>query len=105
MVTLNFLTNGGDEYFIQELSNASRLSLYEEKGYGEKINYPNVDIAGDPRHNLNFSYTGGEQDAFAEYVVAFHPTAAKAYNLVEKSMNKNNRAISIVGDSQQVLIE
>ena len=78
MVTLNFLANGGDDYPIQELSEPNRLNLYAGRGYREKIGYPNADITKDPGRNSKFSYTGGVQDAFAEYMSVFHPNRSAA---------------------------
>ena len=41
-------------------------------GFGEDIDYPDGDLSADPGLNSAFSYTGGEQDALAEYLGAFH---------------------------------
>jgi hypothetical protein len=78
MVTLNFLAHGGDDYPFQELSNPNRLNLYGGRSYGEKVDYPSVDSTRDPGLSSEFSYTGGEQDAFAEYMFTFHLSASEA---------------------------
>ncbi len=79
-VTLNFLANGGDSYPFDKLSNPDRRNLYEGKGWGEKIDYPDENLAADPGKNSAFSKTGGEQDALAEYLIAMYPTPDKAFD-------------------------
>jgi 2',3'-cyclic-nucleotide 2'-phosphodiesterase (5'-nucleotidase family) len=85
LVTLNFLANGGDAYPFDQLSNPDRVNLYEGAGFGESTDYPDATLTNDPGNNSSFSYTGGEQDAFAEYLKTFHPDAASAYNKAETS--------------------
>jgi 2',3'-cyclic-nucleotide 2'-phosphodiesterase (5'-nucleotidase family) len=80
LVTLNFLAGGGDGYPFADLSNPDRINLYEGKGFGEATDYPDGDLSADPGKNSSFSYTGGEQDALAEYLLAFHADASSAYS-------------------------
>ena len=91
LVTLNFLANGGDNYPFDQLSNPNRMNLYEGKAYGEDTDYPDAQLTRDPGRNNSFSYTGGEQDAFAEYLMAFHSTPGKAYSAVEKDRPEDSR--------------
>jgi len=95
MVTLNFLANGGDDYPFQELSEPNRLNLYAGRGYGEKVDYPNADTTKDPGRNSKFSYTGGEQDAFAEYMSAFHSNLSEAYSLKEQNNQQDKRVVKL----------
>ena len=83
LVTLNFLANGGDDYPYDKLSDPQRRNLYKGTGYGEKTDYPDEDLSKDPGDNSDFSYTGGEQDALAEYLMTFHATADKAFPVEE----------------------
>ncbi len=78
-VTLNFLANGGDNYPFDQLSKPDRRNLYEGKGYGEEIDYPDENLDRDPGLNNSFSRTGGEQDALAEYMLAMYPNPDKAF--------------------------
>lgn len=91
LVTLNFLAQGGDDYPFDTLSDPDRRNLYEGKGYGEDIDYPDENLAADPGMNSSFSYTGGEQDALAEYMMAFHQTQQKAFAKAEVPRNKDRR--------------
>ena len=95
MVTLNFLANGGDDYPFKELSAPNRLNLYAGRGYGEKVDYPNADTTKDPGRNSKFSYTGGEQDAFAEYMYAFHANLSEAYSLKEQNIQQDKRVVKL----------
>ncbi len=95
MVTLNFLANGGDDYPFKELSAPNRLNLYAGRGYGEKVDYPNADTRKDPGRNSKFSYTGGEQDAFAEYMSAFHSNLSEAYSLKEQNIQQDKRVVKL----------
>ncbi len=91
LVTLNFLAGGGDAYPYDKLSNPERRNLYEGKGYGEETDYPDENLAADPGKNSSFSYTGGEQDAMAEYLAAFHPSEGEGYNIAETDRNEDRR--------------
>jgi 2',3'-cyclic-nucleotide 2'-phosphodiesterase (5'-nucleotidase family) len=91
LVTLNFLANGGDDYPYSELSNPDRKNLYEGKGYGEETDYPDGILTNDPGKNSSFSRTGGEQDALAEYLMEFHPTADKAFSIAETPRGEDKR--------------
>ncbi len=91
LVTLNFLANGGDDYPFEKLSNPQRRNLYEGKGYGDAEDYPDENLNKDPGKNSSFSKTGGEQDAIAEYLQAFHATPEKAYSKAETSKEEDVR--------------
>lgn len=91
LVTLNFLANGGDDYPYDRLSDPQRHNLYEGKGYGEDVDYPDEDLSRDPGANSSFSYTGGEQDALAEYLGAFHGSAATGYGMEETARSEDQR--------------
>jgi 2',3'-cyclic-nucleotide 2'-phosphodiesterase (5'-nucleotidase family) len=90
-VTLNFLANGGDGYPFDQLSQPNRINLYEGAGFGEEVDYPDANLAADPNRNTSFSYTGGEQDALAEYLLANHGTPAQAYSAAETPRSKDMR--------------
>ena len=79
IVTLNFLANGGDGYPFDALAQPNRTNLYEGTGFGEDIDYPDANLGNDPGANSSFSYTGGEQDAFAEYLAVFHSSESDAF--------------------------
>lgn len=91
MVTLNFLANGGDAYPFAQLKNPQRRNLYKGRGYGEKKDFPAEYLNKDPNKNSSFSYTGGEQDALAEYLLANFATIKRAYNKVETPIAKDKR--------------
>jgi len=78
LVTLNFLANGGDAYPFTDadLSAPNRVNFYEGTGFGEDIDYPDATLANDPGANSTFSYTGGEQDALAEYLLSQFPESS-----------------------------
>ena len=86
LVTLNFLANGGDGYPYDKLANPSRVNLYEGTGFGEDTDYPDANFGNDPGKNSSFSYTGGEQDAFAEYLQEFYGEPAGAFSMAENAM-------------------
>ncbi len=91
LVTLNFLANGGDKYPYAKLAKANRRNLYKGKGYGEKVDFPDENLSKDPGKNNSFSRTGHEQEALAEYLMAFHPTSAKAFSYAETPRAKDKR--------------
>ena len=91
LVTLNFLANGGDGYPYGELSDPQRRNLYEGTGFGEETDYPDENLSNDPGMNDGFSYTGGEQDALAEYLMEFHPTADTAFDQEETDRSADER--------------
>lgn len=91
MVTINFLANGGDNYPFDKLSNPDRRNLYKGLAYGEKVTYPEENIQNDPGKNSSFSYTGGEQDAIAEFLQANYPTPEKAYPYAETPRKQDKR--------------
>ena len=91
MVTLNFLANGGDGYPFDSLSAPNRINYYSGTGFGEAIDFPDGELANDPGNNSTFSYTGGEQDAMAEFMSTFHPDNASAYNIAETDANQDTR--------------
>ncbi|MGB0707696.1 MAG: hypothetical protein ACPGTI_10865, partial [bacterium] len=83
------------DYPFKELSAPNRLNLYAGRGYGEKVDYPNADTTKDPGRNSKFSYTGGEQDAFAEYMSAFHSNLSEAYSLKEQNIQQDKRVVKL----------
>lgn len=91
LVTLNFLSNGGDDYPYGKLANADRRNLYSGKGYGEKVDYPDENLSKNPGQSRSFSRTGHEQDSLAEYMMNFHPTSAKAFAKAETPRSKDQR--------------
>lgn len=93
MVTLNFLANGGDGYPFDQLSAPNRINYYDGIGFGEPIDFPDGDLGNDPGFNSSFSYTGGEQDAVAEYMSTFHPGNATAYNISETDSDQDTRIV------------
>jgi hypothetical protein len=95
LVTLNFLANGGDGYPFAALSDPQRVNLYEGKGYGEETDYPDANLSNDPGRNSRFSYTVGEQDAFAEYMQAFHATPQQAYDVAETNAAQDQRLVAL----------
>lgn len=92
LVTLNFLANGGDSYPYPDLSNPNRMNFYDGLGYGETTDYPDGDLSNDPGENTSFSYTGGEQDALAEYLLETHPQS-NPYNKAETPISGDLRII------------
>ncbi len=93
MVTLNFLANGGDGYPFGTLSAPNRLNYYTGTGFGETVDFPDGDLANDPGNNSLFSYTGGEQDAMAEFMSTFHPDNASAYDISETPADQDTRIV------------
>jgi len=102
MVTLNFLANGGDSYPFASLSNPNRINYYTGLGFGETVDFPDGDLANDPGFNGTFSYTGGEQDAMAEYMSTFHPDNASAYNIAETPADQDTRIVTGAVDLPEV---
>ncbi len=94
MVTLNFLANGGDGYPFDELTAPNRLNYYEGTGFGETTDFPDGVLANDPERNTSFSYTGGEQDALAEFMLQFHSENALAYATAETDARLDLRIVS-----------
>jgi len=95
LVTLNYLANGGDYYPFLELSNPERLNLYDGRGYGDEANFPNAELSKDPGLNSEFSYTGGQQDALAEYLLVFHDHPDLAFSAEETPPEKDKRILKI----------
>lgn len=93
MVTLNFLANGGDSYPFSSLSAPNRINYYSGTGFGESTDFPDGDLANDPAFNTTFSYTGGEQDAVAEYMSVFFPDNASAYSEAETPAFEDTRIV------------
>ncbi len=93
MVTLNFLANGGDSYPFDQLSAPNRINYYDGIGFGEAVDFPDGDLANDPDNNDAFSYTGGEQDAVAEFMSTFYPDNASVYNIAETDANQDTRIV------------
>ena len=91
IVTLNFLANGGDGYPFPDLSDPNRENAYAGTGFGEEVDYPDLNLDADPGANDSFSYTGGEQDALAEYLGRFHAGPSEAFNGEETGPNRDER--------------
>lgn len=96
LVTLNFLANGGDSYPFTdaELSAPNRVNFYEGTGFGEEIDYPDATLANDPGANSSFSYTGGEQEALAEYLLAQFPQSSP-YMEAETPASADTRIVQV----------
>ena len=91
MVTLNFLANGGDGYPFGDLTSANRLNYYEGTGFGEDTDYPDGVLSNDAGNNSDFSYTGGEQDALAEYMSSFYADNDNAFAVAETDSDSDDR--------------
>lgn len=62
-----------------------------------------VDVTTDPGMS-SFSQAGGEQDALAEYLLAFHPTAEAAFNMAETAVEDDLRIQNLAeGASDSVM--
>ncbi|MGE4519830.1 MAG: bifunctional UDP-sugar hydrolase/5'-nucleotidase [Desulfobacteraceae bacterium] len=81
LVTIYFLAQGGNSYPFDLLLSPERTNLYEGEGLNE-----GVDFSKDPKKS-SFAKTGGEQDAFAEYLLEFHGTPQSAYNVEETDID------------------
>ena len=92
LVCLNFLVNGGDDYPFDTLSAPNRINFYDGLGFGEEVDFPDANLINDPGTNNTFSYTGGEQDAMAEYMTAIFP-ANNPYNEAETPASDDTRII------------
>lgn len=93
MVTLNFLANGGDGYPFDQLAASNRINYYSGLGFGETIDFPDGELTNDPGNNTSFSYTGGEQDALAEFMSTFHPDNTSAYDVAETDSDQDTRIV------------
>ena len=105
VVTLNFLANGGDDYPFASLSTPNRRQIYSNVGFGDTDaddngipDYP-VLTACDFGMQSGFSYTGGEQDALAEYFIANFPDTATPYNVADTAPADDRRIqdLSVIG--------
>lgn len=98
LVTLNFLANGGDDYPFADLAAPNRHNIYSGTGFGETIDYPDL-TSCDFGMQSDFSYTGGEQDALAEYFMMNHPDASMAYDVAETAPADDRRIqdLSVIG--------
>jgi len=103
LVSLNFLVNGGDDYPFDILSAPNRVNLYEGTGFGEETDYPDGILSNDPGTNNTFSYTGGEQDALAEYMTANFPERAP-YSEAETSADNDKRIIQEFGLTADLMV-
>jgi 2',3'-cyclic-nucleotide 2'-phosphodiesterase (5'-nucleotidase family) len=74
VITLDFLANGGDGYPFPALAN-------------NRVNLRDVPVQG--ANALTFAVPGSEQDAFAEYLRAFHNTLP--YNRAETPASQDER--------------
>ena len=97
LVTLNFLANGGDDYPFDTLAAPNRRQIYSDLGFGD----PDVDendlpdfpilTACDFGMQSGFSYTGGEQDALAEFFIMNFPDSATPFNTAETAPADDRR--------------
>ncbi|WP_299532784.1 bifunctional metallophosphatase/5'-nucleotidase [Ulvibacterium sp.] len=96
LVTLNFLANGGDSYPFTDadLSAPNRVNFYEGTGFGEEIDYPDANLGNDPGANSSFSYTGGEQEALAEYLISQFPQSSP-YMEAETPASADTRIVQV----------
>ncbi len=89
LATLNFLANGGDRYPFALLSAANRTQIYTNVGSNDPNDgdddVPDFPILTDcdPGLQSDFSDTGGEQDALAEYMLEFFPNPASPFVTAE----------------------
>ena len=84
LVTLNFLADGGDNYPFDTLAAANRVDLDNASQIG----------GTDPGLQSSFSKLGGEQDALAEYLLAFHPISAP-YDRAETSAEHDYHVVNL----------
>ena len=63
--------------------------------YGDEEDYPDANLLQDPGLHNSFSETGGEQDAFAEYMLAFHGNVNQAYDEAELDAGDDRRNMSL----------
>ncbi len=96
IVTLNFLANGGDGYPFADLAAPNRRQIYSTVGFDDPEDgdgtpdFP-VLTACDFGAQSNFSYTGGEQDALAEYFLANYPSSTTPFNIAETAAAEDRR--------------
>ena len=105
VVTLNFLANGGDDYPFDTLSAPNRRQIYSTVGFGD----PDLDdndvpdfpvlTACDFGMQSGFSYTGGEQDALAEFFLMNFPNPTTPFNVAETAPADDRRIqdLSVIG--------
>lgn len=100
IVTLNFLANGGDDYPFAALAAPNRRQIYNTVGFGDPDvddndvpDFPDFPVltACDFGMQSNFSYTGGEQDALAEYFLANFPDSATPFNVADTAPANDRR--------------
>lgn len=97
LVTLNFLANGGDDYPFDTLSAPNRRQIYSGVGFGDPDTAPTgtpdfpVLTACDFGRQSEFSYTGGEQDALAEFFLTNFPDSATPFNAAESAAADDRR--------------
>ena len=86
IVTLNFLAGGGDDYPFVQLTDPNRRDITTLTDC-------------DPGQQNDFSSTGGEQDALAEYFLEFFPDPDNAFDIVETPPAEDRRIqdLSVVG--------
>ncbi|WP_299366351.1 choice-of-anchor I family protein [Winogradskyella sp.] len=89
LVTLNFLAGGGDGYPFDQLSAPNRLNYYLDTNDPSPVGV----LANDPGNNTTFSETGQEQDALAEFMFAFHPDNASAFDVAETPADQDTRIV------------
>lgn len=87
MVTLGFLTTGGDSYPMQRFTVA---------GVNAKTNYGLSSGA-------TFATVGNEQDAFAQYLRAFYSTTGTAFNVSETPASQDLRIQNLAARTEMIL--
>lgn len=93
VVTLGFLTTGGDSYPIAGFETLNPL-------FFSRLNLRQV---GTFSGNARFAENGTEQDAFAEYIATLHNTKQKAFNKgVEGRITRVN-SFDIVAQPQEII--
>ncbi len=98
VVTLNFLANGGDgypyeDYRAEDGARYNRINYFYGSGFGDPEDFPDAKLSADPGKENTISNTGGEQDAFAEYMLEFYSTTP--YNEAETPVSEDTRIIQL----------
>ena len=97
IVTLNFLANGGDDYPFSDLAAPNRRQIYSTVGFGDPDadgnDIPDFPVLTDCDYGMQsvFSYTGGEQDALAEYFLVNFPDSTIPFDIPETTPVEDRR--------------
>lgn len=79
VVTLKFLADGGDDYPYPQFGDLNRRQIFtDDDGVPEFPVLTDCDPGRQPESESKFTKTGHEQDALAEYLLAFFPPAPDA---------------------------